>query len=342
MKIELIKEKEYEPGILITHEIYESVDRVVLTNLKIDGKSFIKLTDKEFIYKALVNIIKKYNVSEYCFVVMGEAYSGDELLKYPSLKHTFNFFKKNKGKKLFIRTNNLSISYDNINHLPSIFWLGKSTDISKNYYKNLTTHFLIMINRLRPWRVQFLDLLKGNGILNYSQYSFNIENVDFNQYHYTGHKSLEETKFDSMDKTHMKQTFQIKDYFHTSFINVVVETYFDDNKIFITEKTDKALLAKQPFIMVGGYKTLHMLKQIGFKTFDKWWSEEYDLIQNPYDRMVSIIKVMNQIKSWDLKKCEKIYSEMLPVIEHNYQRRMWIRDNHQFMNAYSDLDYLRI
>ena len=341
MKIELIKQKEYEPTLFVNHEIFECSDRVVLTNLKINKKPFIELKDKEFINEVLVNVIKKYKVNEYCFVIMGEAYYDDKLFKYPSLRYTINFFNKNRGKTFFIRTNNLSTLYDNINHLPSIFWLGKSIDKSTSNIKKFENHFLIMINRLRPWRVQFMDLLKNNNILNYSKYSFNIENIEFGV-HYKGYKSLEETKFDSFDKNDMAQIFHVKDYFHKCFINIIVETYYDNNVIFITEKTDKALLAKQPFIMVGGYKTLDMLKQIGFKTFDKWWSEEYDLIQNPHDRMVSILKIMNEIKSWDLKKCENIYKEMLPIIEHNYQRRMWIRDNHQFMDAYSDLDYLRI
>lgn len=324
--------------------MFDNDGRFILSNISINNIPFIHMRDEYSINISLDDIMKRFGDKEFVYDIFGEAYDleNNSFNGFHSYNQTLEYFKNNNiSDKLFIRTNNLSTKYKNINHLPTIFWIGNSTDKSTTNLKNFSSHFLIMINAVRPWRESFYNLCESNNILNYSQYSFNAVGLD--EYPETGYKPNDYTSIEGYKiPGGAEETMCVYDFFHTSFINVVVETYFDNNIIFLTEKTDKPILAKQPFIMVGGYKTLDMLKRIGFKTFDKWWSEDYDLIENPTDRMNRIIEIMNEIKSWSLEKCKKVYDEMLPIIEHNYNRREWISENHQHQNCYSDLKKLTI
>ena len=101
------------------------------------------------------------------------------------------------------------------------------------------------------------------------------------------------------------------------FCNIVTETDYDNQMIHITEKIDKCFTAGQPFVLVSGNGYLKKLKELGFKTFDKWWDESYDDISDNIKRMDKIKETINFISKFSLTKCEEIYSEMIPILEHN-------------------------
>lgn len=70
--------------------------------------------------------------------------------------------------------------------------------------------------------------------------------------------------------------------FNDTLINLVTETFYfnhwnHESELFITEKTMKAILAKQIFIIVGPRGILSKLKDMGFKTFGDYFDESYDL-----------------------------------------------------------------
>ena len=60
------------------------------------------------------------------------------------------------------------------------------------------------------------------------------------------------------------------------FLNIVTETLFNADSIFLSEKTYKPIYMCQPFIIFGNPNSLKKLKELGYKTFDKWWDESYD------------------------------------------------------------------
>lgn len=334
MNIRKIDDEKLEFCIDMKYKIRDSNNRVVLTNLIIGQTKYTQIRHRVNLFRALDSILEKYKSEEYSYIFLGEGFDLNKVTE-KNIRLTFEYF-KNKKEKLYISDNILN-SYDsNYNHESIIFWIGKCFDSSTHHKKTFNKKFLIMMNSMRPWRKKFLSNLLDNNLLDNALYSYNSESIN----EYGPSKSLE--GYSLKGPKGIKEFFQIKNYFHSCFINVIVETDFENNLIFLTEKTDKPLLAKQPFIMVSAYKTLDMMKRIGFKTFDKWWSEEYDLIEDSSQRMESIIEVMNDINKWDLDKCKKVYNEMLPIIEHNYNRRMWIKNNHQHMDAYSDLKYLLI
>ena len=103
------------------------------------------------------------------------------------------------------------------------------------------------------------------------------------------------------------------------FLNIITETLFNTESIFISEKTYKPIYLCQPFIIFGNPHTLKKLKQLGYKTFDKWWDESYDAEMDVNKRFVKIVNILEQISEWDMDMCFEIKKEMQDILIHNYK-----------------------
>lgn len=113
-----------------------------------------------------------------------------------------------------------------------------------------------------------------------------------------------------------------------SFVHVVTETCFWGRKKHLTEKIFKPIVMRQPFILVGCAHNLEYLKSYGFKTFDRWWDESYDQIEDDVERMDAITKLLADICKNDLAQLTQILHEMDAVLEHNYR---WFY-SHEFLD----------
>lgn len=113
-----------------------------------------------------------------------------------------------------------------------------------------------------------------------------------------------------------EKSISILNQYHKFFIELVFETYFSGNTFHPTEKIWRPIFAKKPFIVFGPTEFLLNLKKLGFKTFDIWWSEEYD-DYGEQDRIVHIKKIIDWIMSLSTSDLRNMYSEMLPILEHN-------------------------
>jgi hypothetical protein len=107
-------------------------------------------------------------------------------------------------------------------------------------------------------------------------------------------------------------------YYQTSLISVVTETNFENNDIFNTEKIFKPMVHRHPFILVGPYKTLEYLKEMGYKTFSDFWDESYDDIENPTERLLKIVAICKDIQSWDDTKRKQFFYKSMIITNHNY------------------------
>ena len=105
------------------------------------------------------------------------------------------------------------------------------------------------------------------------------------------------------------------------FVEIVCESYFTGNTFFPTEKIYRPILLKTPFIVQGPQYFLHNLRSLGFKTFDRWWDEGYT--EDPATYQISEIKkVLNNLSTKTVDELYKMYTEMAPILEHNYQVAM--------------------
>lgn len=110
----------------------------------------------------------------------------------------------------------------------------------------------------------------------------------------------------------------ISEFHKDSLISLVTETYFVEDEIHITEKTFRAISLKHPFILVASYQTLEYLKQQGFKTFNDFWDESYDLIRDPYQRLQKILKIVEEISAWSLDNLLEFKNKTREILEYNF------------------------
>ena len=103
-----------------------------------------------------------------------------------------------------------------------------------------------------------------------------------------------------------------------SFLYIVTETCFWENKHHLTEKIFRPIITKHPFVLLGCKDNLHYLKKYGFQTFDNWWDESYDQIIDPIERMKAVVKIINDISAMSNEDLEAMLQEMKYVLDHNY------------------------
>jgi hypothetical protein len=59
------------------------------------------------------------------------------------------------------------------------------------------------------------------------------------------------------------------------------------------------------------------MRQMGFKTFNDFWSEDYDGYEGR-DRLVRIIKLIDTLASKSKQELNEIYQGMQSVLDYNY------------------------
>lgn len=110
-------------------------------------------------------------------------------------------------------------------------------------------------------------------------------------------------------------------------ICLVTESVFEYPYAYISEKTIKSILSRRPFVVLSSPGTLRDLRSLGFKTFDKMWNEDYDLISNASDRLSAVVKVMQYICQQNIRNLAK---QVEDIVDYNYQHYMnnFVNDDH--------------
>ena len=110
---------------------------------------------------------------------------------------------------------------------------------------------------------------------------------------------------------------EVENFYKNSLINIISETNFFTPEIHLNEKTYKPIAFKQPFIMMGAPRSLQHLKDVGFKTFDVWWDESYDLETDNVKRMLMINTLVEEIANWSAEKKVQFTHEVKDIVEFN-------------------------
>ncbi len=104
--------------------------------------------------------------------------------------------------------------------------------------------------------------------------------------------------------------------FESAFVWIACETAKEQDGIFITEKTLKAVAYGKPFLINGDSGSIEYLKSIGYKTFADFWDESYDL-DNSVQKIEKITKIIKNICTMSLTDINSMYNDMLPILKHN-------------------------
>ena len=102
------------------------------------------------------------------------------------------------------------------------------------------------------------------------------------------------------------------------FVDIVSETHVIGNTFYPTEKIARPMWLKKPFIMFASKDYLCYLRQMGFKTFNDFWSEEYDGYEGR-DRFELIIKLIETLASKSQKELTDMHWNMKYVLDYNFE-----------------------
>jgi len=236
------------------------------------------------------------------------------------------FDSKGIGDKLYFLDNNLSYCDDSLNLKGEPYFLGLSYLNNKVIENRKFDKKFLFLNRLRKMhRAILYENFKKENVLNDFIYSFDSHDESSPWY-----KQISANSNTFNDNVWEHHTYNVIPEYTTTFCNIVTETNFGyyvrnwefegtPGCIFITEKTEKCFAAGQPFIIVSNNGFLKKLKEIGFKTFDKWWDESYDDEFDSDERLSKINDLVLEINSWSMEKCEQVYQEMIPILKHNQE-----------------------
>jgi hypothetical protein len=202
-------------------------------------------------------------------------------------------------------------------------------------------HFLMKMKNNRPHRLALLfKLLSVGNILEKADWSFYAINSSYNEQwiehvatEYDLHpmdmdkiKNLYDTEPHKLQSEQNQKPHDINawtdmdfEQYINSYFEVCFETYIDGEYKSLTEKIFKPIINFQPFIFVAFPGALQLLKNLGFKTFEGFIDESYDLETNVKIRMNKISQEIIRLSSLSKEEIHNWYWKMEDILLHNHR-----------------------
>ena len=97
--------------------------------------------------------------------------------------------------------------------------------------------------------------------------------------------------------------------------SIISETNDNNTDVFITEKLWKPIICQHIFIVHGNYLYLQKLRELGFKTFNNYFEEAYDIDKDPDVRINTIVDVCDRLRDapW-----QDIYLQSKALRQYNF------------------------
>jgi hypothetical protein len=271
------------------------------------------------------------------FVYILEGYFGNTGIKW--INNLLKKYKLDKDDVLVITSNLINFCGNNFtiinynycaNHIQFLS-ISKLDKIQLKYYENNYNKFLN--NKTKLHFLCFNGLPRFNRILMFNELNQNKKLIGKS---ITTLRSNEKNYYYDIENWEKRKlsagaSLNIKAHLDC-FVNIVTETLFNIDSIFLSEKTYKPIYMCQPFIIFGNPHSLKKLKELGYKTFDKWWDESYDEELDVNNRFKKIISILEEISEWDMDKCFSIKQEMEDILIHNYKHMFNINEIHQIFS----------
>lgn len=223
------------------------------------------------------------------------------------------------------------------------FWLQQTVsthlDISDNYNGKEKPYYFTCLNGIaRPQRIQTCEHMIETGLYKKGICTFMFDNNDKNYLMQKGKQNIAnmlpiEIKpnrdASGFHQCHAPQHPDFYQVFYDSYFDVITETsagfyvpfsWWKD--LFFTEKLWRSILYKRPFLLIGDYKALEKLKELGFRTFDNiLFDESYDNIKDPEMRTQAVLdQVSNICSNLTIKQLHELINtpNVKSVVENNY------------------------
>lgn len=186
-------------------------------------------------------------------------------------------------------------------------------------YNNITSvPTLPIIDESIVYESKHLDFLSG-GYNNNTILIRNEENRNtFDQFlsQYSDYKNFKE-EIDLSDKD-LSCEFLEKSPILQALIYIGLETVVAPSKLHISRISLRGIVEQRPFMLLAQPGMLKFLKSLGFKTFDDFWDESYDDIENFEDRVDALIDILKIWSNYSVAELHSKVLEMQSIIEYNY------------------------
>lgn len=208
----------------------------------------------------------------------------------------------------------LEKTYISFNRLTSNRRIYRSLLVNELYKNNLLDHGYVSYSHHCPDDGAFDDNLR-KGVPEYEFDPAYIEDAIANI------KQIPELRIDFAGKDIPNQSMLLSPMAELmkSFLFLVTETCFFQNKTHLTEKIFKPIVLRMPFVLAGCAHNLAYLRSYGFQTFGDYWDESYDTIEDPVLRIEAITQVIKTVSELSTQQQMSMLLDMQPVLEHNYQ-----------------------
>ncbi len=206
------------------------------------------------------------------------------------------------------------------------------------------------------WRRVLASVLYDLGCLRNAQFSYtgykyetsSIEEDDIKNWHLFRNNLLEAISAFSLNipytcddlsiSEHNNHKYIHKPHFTDSYWQLIAETHFAQDTVFLTEKTFKCILNLQPFVIAGSPNSIKLLKTLGYRTFSKVIREAYDDEQDPQERMQEIVNCVYSLS----QRNDLEHIEILKIIKADleYNQKLFLSPKVQrIQNLLTRLDY---
>jgi hypothetical protein len=222
---------------------------------------------------------------------------------------------------------------------------NRNNCLSEDYFKQLRNmkrshHFLMKIKSPRHHRVPLLYAMYTNNLLQYGDWSF-LSDVSYNEAsvnfckQYFGFEDLIDNEsvqelfketphyLKSENPLYASQVNAWTDTHYRphmdSYFDICFETFFNEENKSLTEKIFKPIVNFQPFLFVAYPGALELLRNLGFKTFDGFIDESYDLEQDHRIRFRKIYNEIQRLCAMSIDEIHEWFWSMEDILVHNHR-----------------------
>ena len=188
-----------------------------------------------------------------------------------------------------------------------------SQNLFLSYNRTQRTHRGFLVAMLNEY-----NLLK-RGKISYQLSDINFDNINpslYNKQKWLLLKNKGPQFIDDNQVENLADSLPVEHYEQT-FISLITETTVNSRCIFFSEKIFKPIAVGHPFILLGNPFSLKKLKEMGYRTFDKWIDESYDDITDNFARTIAIVREIEKLKTLTEEQLKAMRIEMNEVTLHN-------------------------
>lgn len=302
--------------------------------------------------ESIENLCKKYELNIDNFFVLT---SGNNLVKNSKLQHiSDHFFISNSTDVLIGFLKNKINKPNTFDYVCEI--------VNHNIFQNKKTKHFLSLNRHvdRPHRYGFGLFLEKHNLWDVGNFTFlvcdeeknndalievfNLKTAEeYSIYKKEFHKKIPlqiDTKFlmnDIKFSNFGTTSIYYKPIYEESAINVITETTFRQNVVFLSEKTFHPIINLQPFIMFASNGQLQELRKLGFKTFGHIIDESYDDEEDNHIRFKKVCDEILRISKMSIDDINQLFLSCKHICIHNRNHLLSFKDYDVFDNSFKKI-----